>query len=111
LEALFRTLKALQELAPGTLTSKMRTVIDLATRLPQYIWFNEAAPAHDMQFLDRILEVTRTGTLWIFDRGFYDFSFFDHVIDRGAAWITRSKSTPRNTFLNKNHRQVMRCKL
>jgi hypothetical protein len=55
LEALFRKLKALQELAPGTLAAKMCTVIDLATRLPQYIWFNDAAPAHDTQFLDRIL--------------------------------------------------------
>ena len=92
LEALFRKLKALQELDPGTLAGKMCTVIDLASRLPEYIWFNEAPQAHDTQFLDRILSVTRAGTLWIFDRGFYDFSFFEHVIDHGAAWITRTKS-------------------
>jgi hypothetical protein len=42
LEALFRKLKALQELDPGTLAGKMCTVIDLASRLPEYIWFNEA---------------------------------------------------------------------
>jgi len=92
LEALFRKLKALQELDPGTLAGKMCTVIDLASRLPEYIWFNEAPQAHDTQFLDRILSVTRTGTLWILDRGFYDFSFFEHLIDRQGAWLTRTKS-------------------
>ncbi len=40
LEALFRKLKALQELDPGTLAGKLCTVIDLASRLPEYIWFN-----------------------------------------------------------------------
>ena len=92
LEALFRKLKALQERVPGTLAGKMCTVIDLATRLPVYIWFNEAPQAHDTQFLDRILSVSRANTLWIFDRGFYDFGFFEHLIDRQGAWLTRTKS-------------------
>ena len=92
LEALFRKLKALEELAPGTLAGKICTVIDLASRLPRYVWFTDVAPAHDTNFLARVLKVSHQGTLWIFDRGFYDFGFFEQVIDRGAAWITRSKS-------------------
>jgi hypothetical protein len=99
LEALFRKLKALQELDPGTLAGKMCTVIDLASRLPEYIWFNEAPQAHDTQFLDRILSVTRAGTLWILDRGFYDFGFFEHLIDRQGAWLTRTKSRASKSFL------------
>ena len=92
LEALFRKPKALQALDPGTLAGKMCTVIDLASRQPEYIWFNEAPLAHDTQFLDHILSMTRAGTLWIFDRGFYDFRFFEHVIDSQGAWLSRTKS-------------------
>lgn len=92
LEALFRKLKALKDAPPGSLAGKICTVIDLATRLPEQIWFTEEALAHDTNFLGRILEFAQAGTLWIFDRGFYDFTFFDALIDKGAAWITRLKS-------------------
>lgn len=92
LEALFRKLKALQDAPPGILAGKICTVIDLATRLPEHLWFTEQAQAHDSQFFGQILAFARAGTLWIFDRGFYDFSFFDQLIDQGAAWITRLKS-------------------
>jgi hypothetical protein len=92
LEALFRKLKALKDAPPGSLAGKICTVIDLATRLPEQIWFTEEAQAHDTNFLGRILEFAQAGTLWIFDRGFYDFTFFDNLIDQGVAWITRLKS-------------------
>jgi len=92
LEALFRKLKALQDTPVGALAGKICTVIDLATRLPEHIWFTEDAQAHDATFLDRILEFAKAGTLWVFDRGFYDFTFFDNLIDQGVAWITRLKS-------------------
>ena len=92
LEALFRKLKALQELPKGRLAGKICTVIDLASRLPRYVWFTELAQAHDTNFIDRILKVSRAGLLWVFDRGLYDFGFFERLIERGAAWITRSKS-------------------
>jgi Transposase DDE domain len=92
LEALFRKLKALQELPRGPLAGKICTVIDLASRLPRYVWFSELAQAHDTHFIDQVLKVSRAGLLWIFDRGFYDFGFFALLIESGAAWITRSKS-------------------
>jgi len=92
LEALFRKLKALQDAPVGVLAGKICTVIDLVTRLPEHLWFTEDAQAHDATFLDRILEFITAGTLWIFDRGFYDFTFFDKLIDQGVAWITRMKS-------------------
>ncbi len=92
LEALFRKLKALQDTPVGALAGKICTVINLATRLPEHIWFTEDAQAHDATFLDRILAFARAGSLWVFDRGFYDFTFFDNLIDQGVAWITRLKS-------------------
>jgi Transposase DDE domain len=92
LEALFRKLDALKEAPPGVLAGKICTVIDLATRLPEHLWFTQAAQAHDATFLDQILAFAQAGTLWIFDRGFYDFAFFDDLIDKGVHWITRLKS-------------------
>ena len=92
LEALFRKLRALQDAPLGVLAGKICTVIDLATRLPEQIWFTEQAQAHDTNFLDQIRAFAQPGTLWIFDRGFYDFTFFDDLIDHGVGWITRLKS-------------------
>jgi hypothetical protein len=92
LEALFCKLKALRELPRGTLAGKMCTVVDLASRLPRYVWFRETPQAHDTLFIEQILQVACAGSLWLFDRGFYDFGFFAQLIEQGAAWLTRSKS-------------------
>jgi hypothetical protein len=92
LEALFRKLDVLKDALPGVLAGKICTVIDLAARLPEHLWFTEEAQAHDATFLDRILAFAQAGTLWIFDRGFYDFTFFDDLMDKGVHWITRLKS-------------------
>jgi hypothetical protein len=92
LEALFRKLDALQDTPAGVLAGKICTVIDLATRLPEQIWYTAQALAHDTNFHSKILSMVHTGTLWIFDRGFYDFAFFDAIIDRGGHFMTRLKS-------------------
>lgn len=92
LEALFRKLDSLRDAAPGVLAGKMCTVVDLITRLPEHIWFTEEALAHDTNFFDQILALSQARVLWLFDRGFYDFKFFDQVIGTGAAFITRIKS-------------------
>lgn len=100
LEALFRKLDSLKDLATGTLAGKICTVINLATRLPEHIWFNEDPLAHDTNFLEEILKVAAMGTLWIFDRGFYDFTFFEALINQGAHFITRTKSNLKYTVSN-----------
>ena len=92
LEALFCKLASLKDSPAGILAGKICTVIDLATRLPEQIWYTAEALAHDTVFEARILAMTCAGTLWIFDRGFYDFTFFDDLIDRLGHFITRLKS-------------------
>ena len=92
LEALFRKLDALQDSPAGVLAGKICTVINLATRLPEQIWYTAEALAHDTNFQARILSMVHTETLWILDRGFYDFTFFDDLIERGGHFITRLKS-------------------
>jgi hypothetical protein len=92
LEALFRKLAVLADAPVGQLGGKMCTVVDLAMRLPEHIFFRAEALAHDTTFLADILSLIQAGTLWVFDRGFYDFAFFGDVIDRGGQFITRLKA-------------------
>jgi len=50
LEALFRKLDTLQDKPMGILAGKMATVVDLVTRLPVHIWFEENPKANDVHF-------------------------------------------------------------
>lgn len=93
LEALFRKLDSLQDVPLGQLAGKIGTVIDLVTRFPVEIWYRAGARDHDTHFMTEILALIKTSKpLLLFDRGFYDFSFFAQVIDSGAHFITRLKS-------------------
>ncbi len=95
LEALFRKLKVLEDVPLGQLAGKIGTVIDLLTRLPVEIWFEEQSKAHDSTFMPALLALVPAKTLLILDRGFYDFHFFASLMEQGAAFITRPK---RNAF-------------
>jgi hypothetical protein len=91
LEALFRKLKSLSEVKPGSLAGKMGVVIDLVTRLPVEIWFNENPSASDTRFEDNLLQLVSTKTLLLLDRGFYHFQFWQQLIEQGIHLITRIK--------------------
>ncbi len=92
LEALFRKLAVLEDAPLGQLGGKIGTVVDLAMRLPEHIFFRVEALAHDTTFLPDLLSLIHSGTLWVFDRGFYDFTFFGDVIERGGHCSTRLKA-------------------
>ena len=92
LEALFRKLDSLQEVAAGKLAGKMCLVIDLVRQLPTELWFSEEAMTHDTTFTQKLLDLTGEKTLLILDRGFYDFTFFARLVDQGTQLITRLKA-------------------
>jgi hypothetical protein len=91
LEALFRKLNSLEEVKPGSLAGKMGVVIDLVTRLPVKIWFQEKPSASDTRFEENLLELVSAKTLLLLDRGFYHFQFWQRLIDQGVHFITRRK--------------------
>jgi len=70
LEALFCKLKSLSDVPKGQLAGKMGTVIDLITRLPIEIWFQENPKASDTKPEENILELVTAKTLLLLDRGF-----------------------------------------
>ena len=91
LEALFRKLKSLEEVKPGSLAGKMGVVIDLVTRLPVAIWFQENPSASDTRFEENLLDLVSARTLLLIDRGFYHFKFWQKLIDKKVHFITRIK--------------------
>ena len=91
LEALFCKLKSLEDIPKGQLAGKMATVIDLMTRLPVDIWFQENPRASDVKLEENILQLVPSKTLLLLDRGFYHFSFWLKLIERDIHLITRLK--------------------
>jgi hypothetical protein len=91
LEALFRKLKSLEEVKQGLLAGKMGVVMDLVTRIPVEIWFEENPAASDTRFEERLLDLLSPKTLLLLDRGFYHFQFWQQLIDHGIHFITRVK--------------------
>jgi hypothetical protein len=91
LEALFRKLKSLEDVKQGLLAGKMGVVMNLVTRLPVEIWFEENPSASDTRFEEKLLDLVSTKTLLLLDRGFYHFQFWQQLIDKGIHFITRVK--------------------
>ena len=91
LEALFRKLKSLEDAPLGQLAGKMGVVIDLVTRLPVEIWFQENPRASDTKFEEDILNLVTAQTLLLLDRGFYHFQFWQQLIEQKIYFITRLK--------------------
>ena len=91
LEALFKKLKSLEELPKGQLAGKIRVVIDLITRLPVEIWFQENPKTSDTKFEEDILKLVSEKTLLLLDRGFYHFLFWQQLIDQKIDFISRLK--------------------
>ncbi|WPF90390.1 IS4 family transposase [Cyanobacterium aponinum AL20118] len=91
LEALFRKLDSLKDIPTGKLAGKMAVVMDLATRLPVEIWVEENPSISEVKFEENILNLVKSQTLLLLDRGFYHFLFWQELITRNIDFITRIK--------------------
>jgi IS4 transposase len=89
LEAIFKKLDSLAEVPKNQLAGKIGVVIDLVTRLPVEIWFQENAKASDMRFESDILNLVKPQTLILLDRGFCHYQFWQQLIERNVHLITR----------------------
>jgi Transposase DDE domain len=89
LEAIFKKLESLATAPTNQLAGKMGVVIDLVTRLPVEIWFQENAKASDMRFESDILNLVKPQTLILLDRGFCHYQFWQQLIEQNVHLITR----------------------
>ncbi len=91
LEALFRKVGLLREAPDVPLGGKLLALLDLPTKLPIRLWFDDDPATNEKAFLDEVKELLGAGTLLIFDRGFYSFPFFDWLTEHGLSFVSRAR--------------------
>lgn len=92
LEALFKKVGLLRD-EPGRVGGGvLLAALDLATKLPVQLWLDPDPHANEKRFLPQLKAALLPGTLIVVDRGFYQFDFFDHLVERGCALVTRARA-------------------
>ena len=89
LDTLLRKCGLLRDGEGPVLAGRMAGLLDLITRLPRKIWYEEDQHAHDQRFWERALTVLERGMLLIFDLGFLNFVRFDQLTEAGVFFVTR----------------------
>lgn len=92
LDALVRKVGLLRDAETNPLAGRMTALLDLASRLPRYVWYEQDAEAHDQRFWPRILEALKAGSLLIFDLGYTNFGIYRQLTAMHVTFITRAKS-------------------
>jgi hypothetical protein len=92
LDGVLRKCGLLQNRDGPVLAGRIASVLDVVSKLPRDIWYEEDSQAHDQRFWERILTSLRKGMLVIFDLGFVNYARFDELTDKGIGMISRIKS-------------------
>lgn len=92
LDALLRKVGLLRDAEVNPLAGRMTALLDLCSRLPRQIWYEEDAQAHDQRFWSRILGLLKAGSLLLFDLGYTNFGVYAQLTTAGITFITRAKS-------------------
>ena len=92
LDALLRKVGLLRDQEAHPLAGRMTGLLNLATRLPDALWYEPDAQAHDQRCWPRILGALCAGTLLIFDLGYTNFSVFAQLTQAHVTFVTRAKS-------------------
>ncbi len=92
LDALLRKVGLLREADTQPLAGRMTALLDLASRLPRQVWYEEDAQAHDQRGWPQLLAALTPGSLVIFDLGYTNFMVFAQLAAAQETWLTRAKS-------------------
>ena len=92
LDALLRKVGLLREADTPPLAGRMTALLDLASRLPRQVWYEEDAQAHDQRCWPQLLAALPAGSLVIFDLGYTNFKVFAQLTAAQVTWLTRAKS-------------------
>jgi hypothetical protein len=91
LDALVRKIGLLRESLAHPLAGRITALLDLCSHLPQHVWYEEDAQAHDQRFWERILGGLKAGSLLIFDLGYTNFTIFTQLTTAHVTFLTRAK--------------------
>ena len=92
LEALFRKLKSLQGEPDAPLAGRLVVAVDLLSHLPAKLWWADDPLSNDKVVLPALLAWLRPNSLLVFDLGYFAFTFFDALSQRGCWFVTRQRS-------------------
>jgi hypothetical protein len=92
LDALLRKVGLLRGLEKHPLAGRMTALLDLCSRLPRQLWYEEDPQAHDQRCWPQIQAALARGTLLLYDLGYTNFARFQQLTDAGVTWLTRAKS-------------------
>lgn len=89
LDTVLRHVGLLRAADAAPLAGRMAALLDIATRLPREVWYEEEGRAADQRFWAPALAALAAGMLLLFDRGFLDYATFDDLTERHIGFITR----------------------
>lgn len=92
LDALMRRVGLLRDLPNHPLAGRMMGLLDVTSRFPVHLWYEEDDQAHDQRFWDQILAVLRPGTLLLLDLGFTNYEYYARLMAAQITFISRCKS-------------------
>jgi hypothetical protein len=95
LDALTRRVGPLRGATQHPLAGRMTALLDLCSRLPRQVWFDEDPQAHDQRFWPEIQQSLPAGGLLLYDLGYTNFTRFRELTEAGVHWLTRAKSNLR----------------
>jgi hypothetical protein len=89
LDAVVRKVGLLRTQETHPLAGRMTGLLNVSTRVPDALWYEPDAQAHDQRFWPRMLEAVRAGTLLLFDLGYTNFSVFAQLTAAPVHWMCR----------------------
>lgn len=92
LDSLLKKSGLLRDTEGTPLGGRIMALLDVVSRLPHKILFEEDSKAHDQSFWEAILDNLLPNTLLLFDLGFLNFASFDRLCEKGMGFLTRAKS-------------------
>src|SRR5207302_4120893 len=92
LDVLLRKTGLLRGAERPPLAGRMTALLDLCSRLPRQIWYEEDPQAHDQRCWPQIQAALPPGTLLLYDLGYTNFTVFRQLTGAGVTWVTRAKS-------------------
>jgi len=92
LDALLKKVGLLRGTEGHPLAGRMTALLDLGSRLPRHLWYEEDPQAHDQRCWPAIQEELEPGALLLYDLGYTNFTVFRELSAAGVTWLTRAKS-------------------
>lgn len=89
LDSLLRKCGLLRDGEGPILAGRMAALLDVISRLPRALWYEQDQRANDQRFWERALAALERGALLIFDLGFLNFARFDQLTEAGVWFLTR----------------------